>query len=127
VLRANGLRVVTSIGYEQLFAMLAAERFDYMPRGVHEVWYEQRQHPGLAIEDGLFLRYSVPFHFFTSRDNPALADRIERGLRAAQADGSFDRLFRSIPSFRRGLDEIQTGRRRVLELQLPPDAYIAKP
>ncbi|MBW8892978.1 MAG: transporter substrate-binding domain-containing protein [Burkholderiales bacterium] len=121
VLRANGLPVVTSIGYEQLFAMLAARRFDYMPRGVYEAWFEQRQHSGLVIEQTLFLHYSVPFYFFTSRDNPALADRIERGLRAALADGSFDRLFRSIPSFKRSLDEIHAGKRRVLELQLPPN------
>lgn len=120
VLRANGLPVVTSTGYEQLFAMLAARRFDYMPRGVYEAWYEQQQHTGLVIEQGLFLHYHVPFHFFTSRDNPALADRVERGLRLAQADGSFDRLFRSIPAFQRSLDEIQSGRRRVIELQLPP-------
>lgn len=119
VLRANGLPVVTSTGYEQLFAMLVARRFDYMPRGVYEAWYEQQQHAGLAIEQGLFLHYHVPFYFFTSRDTPALADRVERGLRAALADGSFDRLFRSIPSFKRSLDEINTGRRRVIELQLP--------
>jgi Bacterial extracellular solute-binding proteins, family 3 len=121
VLRANGLPVVTSIGFEQLFAMLGARRFDYMPRGVYEAWYEQRQHGDLAIEQTLFLHYSVPFYFFTSRENPALADRIERGLRAALADGSFDRLFRSIPSFKRSLDEIHAGKRRVLELQLPPN------
>ncbi len=120
VLRANGLPVATSIGFEQLFAMLEAKRFDYMPRGVYEAWYEQTQHGGLAIEEGLFLHYRVPFYFFTSRKNPALAARVERGLRMALADGSFDRLFRSIPSFRRSLDEIHSGRRRVLELQLPP-------
>jgi hypothetical protein len=127
VLRANGLPVVTSIGYEQLFAMLAARRFDYMPRGVYEAWFEERQHSGLVIEQGLFLHYSVPFYFFTSRDNPALAQRIERGLHAALADGSFDRLFRSIPSFRRSLDEIHAGKRRVLALQLPPEGQTAKP
>jgi len=127
VLRANGLPVVTSIGYEPLFAMLAARRFDYMPRGVYEAWFEQRQHSGLAIEQSLFLHYRVPFYFFTSRDNPALADRIERGLRAAQADGSFERLFRSVPSFKRSLDEIHAGKRRVLELQLPSARDTAKP
>jgi len=121
VLRANGLPVVTSVGFEQLFAMLGAKRFDYMPRGVYEAWYEQQQHGDLAIEEGLFLHYHVPFYFFTSRKNPALADRIERGLRAAIADGSFDRLFHSIPSFKRSLDEIHAGRRRVIELQLPRD------
>lgn len=127
VLRANGLPVVTSIGYEPLFAMLAARRFDYMPRGVYEAWFEQRQHSGLAIEQGLFLHYRVPFYFFTSRQNPALADRIERGLRAALADGSFDRLFRSIASFRRSLAEIHAGKRRVLELRLPPEGHTTKP
>ena len=121
VLRANGLPVVTSVGYEQLFRMLDARRFDYMPRGVYEAWFEQQQHSGLAIEQTLFLHYRVPFYFFTSRKNAALADRVERGLRAALADGSFDRLFRSIPSFRRSLDEIHAARRRVLELELPPD------
>lgn len=121
VLRANGLPVMTSPGYEQLFAMLAAQRFDYMPRGVYEAWFEQRQHRGLAIESSLFLHYRVPFYFFTSRKNPALADRVERGLKAAVADGSFDRLFHSIPGFKRSLDEIHAGRRRVLELQLAAD------
>lgn len=121
VLRSNGLPVVTSIGYEQLFTMLGAKRFDYMPRGVYEAWYEQSQHVDLAIEEELFLHYSVPFYFFTSRKNPALADRIERGLKIALADGSFDRLFRSIPSFKRSLDEIHAGKRRVIELQLPRD------
>lgn len=121
VLRANGLPVVTSVTYEQLFAMLAASRFDYMPRGVYEAWFEQRQHSDLAIEQSLFLHYSVPFYFFTSRKNPALADRVERGLHAALADGSFDRLFHSVPSFKRSLDEIHAGKRRVIELQLPHD------
>lgn len=121
VLRANGLPVVTSIHYEQLFVMLGARRFDYMPRGVSEAWYEETQHEGLAIEKTLFLHYRVPFYFFTSRENAALAARVERGLHKAQADGSFDRLFRSIPSFRRSMAEIQSGKRRVLQLQLPQD------
>lgn len=121
VLRANALPVVTSITYESLFPMLRAQRFDYLPRGVYEAWFEQRQHAheGLAIEQTLFLHYSVPFYFFTSRDNPALADRVERGLRQALADGSFDKLFRSIPSFQRSLEEINASQRRVFELKLP--------
>lgn len=121
VLRANQLPVVTSINFESLFPMLQGQRFDYLPRGVYEAWYEQREHAdqGLAIEQTLFLHYHVPFHFFVSRSNPALADRIERGLKLAQEDGSFDRLFNSFAAFRRSLDEINAGRRRVFELRLP--------
>lgn len=121
VLRANRLPVVTSTTYELLFPMLRAKRFDYMPRGIHEAWYEQHQHAaeGLAIEETIFLHYPLPFYFFVNRSNPALADRIERGLRTAQSDGSFDKLFNSFASFRRSLDEINAERRRVFELKLP--------
>ncbi|CAN7672640.1 hypothetical protein LJR289_005261 [Pseudoduganella sp. LjRoot289] len=121
VLRANGLPVVTSIGYEYLFPMLRVQRFDYMPRGVHEAWSELEQHPGegLAVESGIFLHYRVPYYFFVSRARPDLAARIERGLRIAQKDGSFDRLFNSIPAFQRGMTEIAARKRRVFELKLP--------
>jgi hypothetical protein len=121
VLRANGLRVVTSIAYEYLFPMLAVKRFDYMPRGIHEVWYEQQVHAdkSFVIEQTIFLHYSVPYYFFVSRENIALAARIERGLQIAQKDGSFDALFNSFPSFRRSVAEIKAGKRRVFELALP--------
>ncbi len=119
ILRANGLPVETSIAYEYLFPMLRVKRFDYMPRGIYEAWYEQQVHAadGIEVETTIFLHYPVPFYFFVNRDNVALAARIERGLRMAQSDGSFDRLFNSIPAFRRSMDEIRAGRRRVFELK----------
>lgn len=119
ILRANGLPVVTSIAYEYLFPMLAAKRFDYMPRGIYEAYYEQRSHAklGLVIEKTIFFHYPVPFYFFVSRDNPRLAARIERGLRIALKDGSFDRLFNSYPAFRRSMEEIRNGRPKVFELK----------
>lgn len=122
VLRHNRLPVVTTTSYGSLFPMLRAGRFDYLPRGVHEVWAEQRSQAvhRLAIEQTIFLHYPVPFYFFVSRQDAALAARIERGLLAALADGSFDKLFLGVPSFQRSRDEIHAGRRRILELQMPP-------
>jgi hypothetical protein len=118
VLRANGLRGETSTVYDNLFAMLAAQRFDYFPRGIYEAWSELDTHAdkGLAIESQIFLHYVVPVYFFVSRDRPALADRIERGLNIALKDGSFEALFQSVPSFRRSLKEIEAHRRLVFEL-----------
>lgn len=119
ILRHNGLPVVTSIAYEYLFPMLEVKRFDYLPRGIYEAWYEQRAHAakGFVIEPTIFLHYSVPFYFFVSRDDPQLASRIERGLRIALRDGSFDKLFNSFPAFRRSEAEIAAGKRRIFELQ----------
>ncbi len=119
ILRHNGLPVVTSIAYEYLFPMLRAKRFDYMPRGVSEIWHEQKANARakLAIEETIFLHYPVPFHFFVSRENAPLGKRIERGLKLAQKDGSFDKLFNSIPAFKRGEAEINAGKRRVFTLK----------
>ncbi len=119
ILRHNELPVVTSIAYEYLFPMLRARRFDYMPRGVYEVWHEIQvnQHEQFAIEETIFLHYPVPFYFFVSRENKALGERVERGLKIAMRDGSFDKLFNSIPAFQRAEAEINARKRRVFELK----------
>ncbi|WP_395401863.1 hypothetical protein ACHMW6_28075 [Pseudoduganella sp. UC29_106] len=54
-LQANGFSVVTGGNYEGLFDMLMAERFDYFPRGVNEIFRElethRRDYPSLALEE----------------------------------------------------------------------------
>ena len=118
-LRDNGFAVVTGGSYDGLFEMLMAGRFDYMPRGAHEAWSEEKVQQGLIVEPTLFLHYRAPFYFFVNRDNTELAERIERGLKMALADGSFERLLNRYPDFRRGLAEIAARKRTVLELELP--------
>lgn len=119
ILTANGIPVVTSIAYDYLFPMLRAKRFDYMPRGVYEAFGEQRLNAvhQLAVEPTIFLHYEVPFYFFVSRSNVALGQRVERGLRIALRDGSFDKLFRSIPAFVEAQAEIDAKKRRIFELK----------
>ena len=99
--------------------MLRAKRFDYMPRGVYEAFHEVRANPkeNLAIEQTIFLHYPVPFYFFVSHENAALGQRVERGLRIAIKDGSFDKLFNSIPAFQQAQADIDSHKRRVFELK----------
>jgi ABC-type amino acid transport substrate-binding protein len=95
ILRANGLKVELGSTYDGLFQMLQAKRFDYFPRSVLEIWGELEKHPGMEfeVEPGLILQYPSAFYFFVNKNNTALAERIERGLRAAIKDGSFEKLF----------------------------------
>ncbi len=95
ILRANGLPVVDTVSYEWLFGMLVAGRFQYFPRGVGEIWEEQRNHAdlGLVVEQHLTLHYPACTYFFVRKNNTALARLIDKGLRAAIKDGSFDKLF----------------------------------
>ena len=97
IMRANGFTVETSPAYEKLFGMLAAGRFDAFPRGLNEAAREleerKKSYPQLAVEQTKALYFPFPVYFWVNRENTALAQRIERGLKLALADGSFRQLF----------------------------------
>lgn len=120
ILKQNDLPVLTVANWSLLKGMLKMKRFDYISRNIFEVWEEAARHEndGLVVEQSLLLHGGVPIYFFVSKANPNLAARIERGLRIAIADGSFEALFLSIEGFRRGESELKTGNRRLLKLNV---------
>jgi hypothetical protein len=97
IMQSNGFRVETSPGYENLFDMLEAGRFDAFARGLNEINREAvsvlPKYPNLVVESSKALYYPYPVYFFVNRENVSLARRIELGLKLALADGSFRRLF----------------------------------
>jgi hypothetical protein len=121
VMRANGLAVQTSSSYENLFSMLDAGRFDAFPRGVNEAARElddrKQSFPNLAVEQSKALFFPYPVYFWVSRDKPALAQRIERGLKAALADGSFRKLFETYHAAEIGM--LTRSKRQVIRLANP--------
>ena len=120
ILRANGLPVEVSSTYEGMFKMLEAGRIDYFPRAVQQVFDERDKYPALAVEPHIALRYRTDAYFFVNRRNTRLAADIQRGLEAAKADGSFDRLFYHY--FARQIDAAGLAGRRVIELSNPGGA-----
>ncbi|MDA3961596.1 MAG: amino acid ABC transporter substrate-binding protein [Planctomycetota bacterium] len=121
VFRANRLPVVVGPSYESLFTMITDGRADYFSRGVTEIGPELAARsaalPELAIESDLLLFYPWPYYFFTAQNNEALAARIERGLRAMIADGSFNHIVRSHHAA--SISELNMAKRRVLRLRNP--------
>lgn len=119
LLRHNHLPLTTAARKDLLFTMLKAHRFDYMTRNLCEVWneIEQLQSQGIVVEKDLMLHSGIPFYFFVNRDNPRLAERIERGLKMAIKDGSFNKLFHETTCFQQGMREINAKKRRVLHLE----------
>ena len=99
IMQANGYTIETSSNYENLFGMLAARRFDAFPRGLNEADRElndrKQSFPQLAVEKSKALFFHYPVYFWVSKDNAALAQRIEHGLNAALKDGSFRELFQT--------------------------------
>ncbi len=121
VMRANGYTVLTSTDYESLFGMLAAHRFDALPRGIGEAAVElaarQEAYPQLTIERTRALFFPYPIYFWVNRQDAQLAARIERGLRAALADGSLRTLFEAHHAAM--IEELGRSRRRVVRLDNP--------
>jgi len=127
VLRANGMSPDRVTSYGRLFAMLKAHRIDAVPRSINEIWSEIERNPGLCAEPYLLLHYPAADYFFVSRSNPELAEDIRRGLEAALADGSFDRLL--FGYYGKLLARAGLGQRRVIELAnptLPPLTPLAR-
>ena len=97
ILRENKLNVDGITDAAAIIQMLSAKRIDYFPRGINEAWVEleanKDKYPNLAVESSTAFFYPFPVYFFVNKDNTKLANRIERGLKIALADGSFKELF----------------------------------
>ncbi|WP_374401996.1 substrate-binding periplasmic protein [Niveibacterium sp.] len=129
VLRGNGLKVVTTENYEDLFDMLANGKFDFFPRGVHEPYREIEpralRFPDLMVEETLALNYPLPDYFFVRKGNAALAERVQRGLERAIADGSFEAAFQK--EFAESLRHAKLAQRNVIYLKNPEVGPLPNP
>ena len=116
ILRGHGLPVRVSSNYGSLFRMLQAQRFDYFPRSVIEIW-DELEHPRakqLVVDPHVLLHYPTAMYFFFSRKRPELAETVRIGMEKAIADGSFERLFQQ--HFAASLQRAQLDQRQLIEL-----------
>lgn len=118
VMEENGLPLVLSMNYYNLFKMLKSNRFDYFSRGVYQVRAEVDAYKdqGIVLDKYLFLRYENPVYFYVHKDNQSLAKRIKAGLEIAISDGSFDELFDRIDNLRWGEKLLKEKYRTIIQL-----------
>jgi len=121
ILEHNGLPVVKTLKYQNLFPMLEGGRFDYFPRGLHEPWQEilDRKELKLAVENNLLLRYTAPNYFFVAKDNPQLAKQLTRLLNELIASGDFVKLFFQDNEVKNAIDKANVKNRIVFEIENP--------
>jgi len=95
ILRANGFSVHGAPDYISNFSMLEHRRVDLFPRSILEIWseFESHKNRGIVIEPTKLFIYPAAFYYFVHPSNKLLANTIDKGLRMALADGSFDTLF----------------------------------
>jgi len=97
LLKNNGIKVVSSPKYQNLFKMLHAKRFDYFPRGLDEAYKEVREwkhkYSDLVVEPSIALYYDNPVYFFTNNKNQKLKERIAKGLELLMKTKRFKEMF----------------------------------
>jgi len=97
ILRANKVKFKGFPRYETIFEMLDAGEVDYFPRGINEAWIEydkfKDQYPNIMVEENLALYYPFLRYYFVTPGKTELAERIEKGLKIAEMDGTFKKLF----------------------------------
>lgn len=97
ILRKNGFKVQSGVGYDGLFRMLQKGRFDYFPRSVGEIYPELAVHKnkGLVIEETIAVVYPYPAYIFVNKSNKLLAERLTKGWDIILKDGSFEKLYQA--------------------------------
>ncbi|MDO3384656.1 hypothetical protein QWI17_02265 [Gilvimarinus sp. SDUM040013] len=97
VLRENQLAVVESATFQQLFPMLVAKRFDYIPLGVEEIdatlTSVQPKYPDIVQSHAVMLVYPLPVYFLVCGCRPELAERLALGLERIHSSGRLHALF----------------------------------
>ena len=121
ILEANGLNVVKTMKYLNLFFMLDGNRFDAFPRAVFEPFGEVDKHPelNLTVEKHLMLVYKLDFFLFVNKNKKKLARDLELGLNRAIADGTFDKVFMSAPSVQEAITKGDLKNRLIIPLKNP--------
>jgi len=117
-MRDLGFKLETSGNYTGLFQMLRAGRFDYLHRGVNEIWDElgnpNLAGTGMVVVPDIALYYPLDEYFCVSPQAQAWAPRIERGLQALRASGRYTELFRA--RYGQALRRANLPQRRVIHL-----------
>lgn len=121
----NQIPVMEAPGLENLFPILASDRFDCLALGLNEVQFKYRQEKQrfkrLMIEPHLLLYYDFPTYLYVSRSEPRLAERMTRGLQLLETSGAFSRLFNHY--FAADLAQLNLDKRKIICLKSP---YLAQ-
>lgn len=95
--RHNGYNVVEGGTFNEIFDLLAADKFDYVALGANEIEqaFERRaeSYDMFTIEPTTLVYYPFALVFYVNPDKPALAKRLRDGLNAIDENGEAQRLF----------------------------------
>ena len=119
VMQQQGFNVVNAYSYDTLFSMLDMNRFDYIPRGIYEIYDELKSrrldYPNLVIEPNLVLVLPTPYYAFVSPHAPRIAERLTAGLTMMMEQGILRNML--YQHYGEALEQANIGVRRVIHIK----------
>jgi len=122
ILDANQLVTAKSLKYPNIFEMmLAGNRCDLFARGVMEPFNEMAARPELplAVDQYVMLNYKMPFLYFVSKDNQALANHVLGIIEDIFEDGTYETLFFNDSEVKAVFSKANLNNRTIIELNNP--------
>lgn len=120
VFKDLNFNVIDATSYNSALSMLEDRRFDYIPRGVNEVFYEVNQSEDLKniiVEPTLALKIDLATFAYVSPKHPRIAKRLEIGLTKMSTNGELEKIFNKY--FLEDIKRANLKSRRIIEIENP--------
>lgn len=126
ILRSNGFSVTGALNHDQLYTMLARNRFDALLRGLQEPWaeIEKFNNQNIVVEKNIIVKYPLPMYFFVNKNNVELEKLIRTNFNKMIDDGSFDIFFNENQKIKHAIEKANLSERKIYSLSnpfLPPE------
>lgn len=121
ILKHAGLNIMTATQGVNLWNMLEAKRFDYIPLAVNEPWDEldNRENLHLMVEPSIALIYPLALYFYVHPKNKILHDQISSSMNDAINNGLYDDFLYKNKYFTTALKASKMSQRRTFHITNP--------
>ena len=121
IMENQKFNIVDVDDYDGMFNMLSVNRFDYLLRGVNEIFEEINQRlaysSDLMIEPNLAVFIPSITYVFVSKREPRIARRLQRGLELMAKNGDLERIFDTF--YADSLRKAELDKRKILYINNP--------
>ena len=120
-LEENDFSLVKAYNYDGLFYMLESHRFNYLPRGAHEIFDElearEKEIKNVIVEPTIAVYLPAPTYTYVSPSEPRLAKRLEKGMELMVQNGDMKALFDKY--YLDDLKKAKLHERKILKIENP--------
>jgi hypothetical protein len=121
VFEYNKINMVKTGHFEGMFLMLNKHRFDYIPRGIYEVYDEllERQSvlTDIVVEPTLALHIPTSTYVYVSPSETRLAERLRAGLQTLLTEGELKTILYKY--YANDIERAKLSERKIIEIENP--------